>query len=127
AGGYIGRDNGGELDAGYRFLRVIEHRLQLSRMRRTHLMPADPHALTTLARGVYPIGSETRTGDRLEASRREIGRRIATLHQQIFYRPILALSAQLTGNEATLSTQEAEDRLAAVGYADPNGALRHLQ
>lgn len=127
AGGYIGRDDGAELDAGYRFLRVIEHRLQMSRLRRTHLVPTDPHALRSLARGVYPIGSESRTGDRLEASRKELARRIRVLHQRIFYRPVLAASAHLTGDEATLTTSEAAGRLAAVGYADPKGALRHIQ
>ena len=39
-GGYVGRDDGANLAASYRFLRLLEHRLQLQRLRRTHLLPA---------------------------------------------------------------------------------------
>ena len=51
-GGYVGRDDGANLAASYRFLRLLEHRLQLQRMRRTHLLPAenDTDALRWLAR-----------------------------------------------------------------------------
>src|SRR5207342_1137790 len=50
--GYIGRDDGANLAASYRFLRLLEHRLQLQRLRRTHLLPAedDADALRWLAR-----------------------------------------------------------------------------
>src|SRR5439155_16748700 len=37
AGGYVGRDDGATLSASYEFLRRVEHRLQLQRLRRTHL------------------------------------------------------------------------------------------
>ena len=51
-GGYVGREDGANLAASYRFLRLLEHRLQLQRMRRTHLLPAadDTAALRWLAR-----------------------------------------------------------------------------
>src|SRR4051812_20506 len=39
-GGYVGRQDAAELGASYEFLRMIEHRLQLRRLRRTHLFPA---------------------------------------------------------------------------------------
>src|SRR5690606_39399146 len=45
AGGYVGRVDGEALVDGYRFLRTVEHRLQLQRLRRTHLVPKDPRAL----------------------------------------------------------------------------------
>jgi [glutamine synthetase] adenylyltransferase / [glutamine synthetase]-adenylyl-L-tyrosine phosphorylase len=38
-GGYVAREDGANLAASYRFLRLLEHRLQLQRMRRTHLLP----------------------------------------------------------------------------------------
>ena len=40
-GGYVGRDDAANLAASYRFLRMLEHRVQLQRMRRTHLFPPD--------------------------------------------------------------------------------------
>ena len=39
--GYVGRDDAAELDRAYRFLRTLEHRLQLYRLRRTHVVPTD--------------------------------------------------------------------------------------
>ena len=44
AGGYVGRDDAATLIASYRFLRTVEHRLQLLRLRRTHLLPTDDAA-----------------------------------------------------------------------------------
>ncbi|HWM37115.1 MAG TPA: bifunctional glutamine-synthetase adenylyltransferase/deadenyltransferase, partial [Streptomyces sp.] len=38
-GGYVGRQDAAALEAAYRFLRTMEHRIQLHKMRRTHLMP----------------------------------------------------------------------------------------
>ncbi|MEJ7742026.1 MAG: putative nucleotidyltransferase substrate binding domain-containing protein [Nocardioidaceae bacterium] len=43
-GGYIGRDDGAALGEAYRFLRTLEHRLQLRQLRRTSIMPVDPDA-----------------------------------------------------------------------------------
>src|SRR5690606_18878272 len=42
--GFIGREEAAEFAADYRLLRVLEHRLQLHRLRRTHLMPRDADA-----------------------------------------------------------------------------------
>lgn len=44
AGGYVGRADAAALDDAYRFLRLMEHRIQLHKMRRTHLVPADEAA-----------------------------------------------------------------------------------
>src|SRR3954466_15649270 len=52
AGGYVGRDDADTLIASYRFLRTVEHRLQLLRMRRTHLLPTDEQQLRWLARAL---------------------------------------------------------------------------
>ena len=41
AGGYVGRDDAAALADAYRLLRTLEHRIQLFRLRRTHLMPTD--------------------------------------------------------------------------------------
>ena len=41
AGGYIGRDDAANMTASYEFLRLLEHRLQLQRLKRTHMLPDD--------------------------------------------------------------------------------------
>ena len=48
--GYIGRSDAIEFDAAYRYLRVLEHRIQLVQLRRTHLMPVKEDALRALAK-----------------------------------------------------------------------------
>ncbi|MBI0385648.1 bifunctional glutamine-synthetase adenylyltransferase/deadenyltransferase, partial [Streptomyces albiflaviniger] len=45
----------------------------------------------------------------------------------LFYRPLLDAVAQLQPGEIRLSSQAAGQRLTALGYADPAGALRHLE
>ena len=50
--GYIGRDDATNFDDSYRFLRLLEHRIQLSQLRRTHLMPRAESAQRVLARSI---------------------------------------------------------------------------
>ena len=38
-GGYVGRDDAANMTASYEFLRLLEHRLQLQRLKRTHMLP----------------------------------------------------------------------------------------
>ncbi|HRN29660.1 MAG TPA: bifunctional glutamine-synthetase adenylyltransferase/deadenyltransferase, partial [Terrimesophilobacter sp.] len=49
-GGYIGRSDAQSFALDYRFLRLLEHRLQLAGLTRTHLMPRDPERIRVLAR-----------------------------------------------------------------------------
>ncbi|MFC8718031.1 bifunctional [glutamine synthetase] adenylyltransferase/[glutamine synthetase]-adenylyl-L-tyrosine phosphorylase [Kitasatospora sp. NPDC057198] len=137
AGGYVGRADAASLDAAYRFLRTLEHRIQLQRLRRTHLMPTDPADLRRLARTMAPlIRGETRD-DPVAALQREWKRHaveVRRLHERLFYRPLLDAVAELpvaelrvTGSGAAgLSAEAAKQRLAALGYADPAAALRHI-
>ncbi|MGZ4474471.1 MAG: bifunctional [glutamine synthetase] adenylyltransferase/[glutamine synthetase]-adenylyl-L-tyrosine phosphorylase [Nocardioides sp.] len=123
-GGYVGREDGEALHAAYTFLRSLEHRIQLRRLRRTHMVPRDEESLRTLGRsmGLFrdPAASLEK---RLAEERREVSR----LHQKLFYRPLLAAVARIPGTEARLSLAAAEERLTALGYADPAAALRHLE
>src|SRR4029077_295513 len=50
--GYVGRADAAELDRAYRFLRTMEHRIQLYRLRRTHIVPDDPAELWRIARSM---------------------------------------------------------------------------
>ena len=50
--GYVGREDGAALDTAYRFLRTLEHRLQLGQLRRTHVLPEDGKALRRIGRAM---------------------------------------------------------------------------
>ena len=129
-GGYVGRDDGANLAASYRFLRLLEHRLQLQRLRRTHLLPAanDTDALRWLARSakLRPDGRKDVVGV-LMAEWTRNARRVRRLHEKLFYRPLLTAVSRLPAASARLSEKEAAARLGALGWTSPEGALGHLR
>ncbi len=123
-GGYVGREDGAALDEAYRFLRTLEHRMQLSHLRRTHVVPEDEEVLRALARS---MGMRREPVEELNRQWRLHGKKVRRLHEKLFYRPLLAAVAKLPGEEARLTPSAAKQRLAALGYLDPEGALRHLE
>lgn len=123
-GGYVAREDAAELDSAYRFLRSLEHRIQMSRMRRTHLMPSAPDDLRRLGRS---LGLRTEPVAELNEKWREHKREVRRIHERLFYRPLLSAIARLSKDEARLTHEAAQARLAALGFRDPSGALRHLE
>jgi glutamate-ammonia-ligase adenylyltransferase len=123
-GGYVGRDDGERLHEAYAFLRTLEHRIQLHQLRRTHVLPDDDASLRRLGRS---IGLFSEPAVQLDKQWRYHRREVRRLHEKLFYRPLLGAVAKLAGPEARLSLEAAEARLAALGYADPKAALRHLE
>ncbi|MGV9988733.1 bifunctional [glutamine synthetase] adenylyltransferase/[glutamine synthetase]-adenylyl-L-tyrosine phosphorylase [Streptomyces olivaceus] len=124
AGGYVGRTDAAQLDEAYRFLRSMEHRIQLHRLRRTHLVPEDQADLRRLGRS---LGLRTDPVDGLLRAWRRHSSVVRRLHEKLFYRPLLDAVAQLAPGEARLSLEAARERMVALGYADPASALRHLE
>jgi glutamate-ammonia-ligase adenylyltransferase len=130
AGGYVGRDDSANLTASYEFLRLLEHRLQLQRLKRTHMLPAidDDEALRWLARAAHirPDGSH----DALGVLREELKRhhlRVSRLHAKLFYQPLLeSLAPEGLEFSEGMTPAAAERQLAALGYDAPQSALSHL-
>ncbi len=120
--GYVGRSDGATMAESYRFQRLLEHRIQLFRMRRTHLLPDDEAGLRRLARAVGLSGPDE-VMDRWRASARTVQR----LHTRLFYSPLLDAVARIPSEALRLTTDAARTRLAALGYADPAAALRHIE
>ncbi|WP_353809860.1 bifunctional [glutamine synthetase] adenylyltransferase/[glutamine synthetase]-adenylyl-L-tyrosine phosphorylase [Agromyces sp. SYSU T00194] len=120
--GYVGRVEAAEFTRDYRMLRVMEHRLQLERLRRTHLMPRTDEGMRLLARasGLAPTGEELR---RLWQATRA---RVRGLHERLFYRPLLSAVAALPEEGLELTSEQAAARLQAIGFRDPAGALAHI-
>jgi len=127
AGGYISRDDAATLVASYRFLRTVEHRLQLLRLRRTHLLPVAGDQLRWLARSLGYKPDDR--GDSAAVLRAELAlhtRVVRRLHEKLFYRPLLSAVARVPGEQLALGPRAAGEWLRALGFADPEGALRHL-
>ncbi|BDT86104.1 bifunctional [glutamine synthetase] adenylyltransferase/[glutamine synthetase]-adenylyl-L-tyrosine phosphorylase [Nocardia cyriacigeorgica] len=130
AGGYVGRDDAANLTASYEFLRLLEHRLQLQRLKRTHTLPADDdeEGMRWLARSAHmrPDGRQDAVGVlRTEIRRNTV--RVRRLHAKLFYRPLLESVARLDSDALRLSPDAAVRQLAALGYAAPEHALGHLR
>jgi glutamate-ammonia-ligase adenylyltransferase len=121
-GGYIGRGEAQSFSDNYRFLRVLEHRIQLSEMRRTHLMPVSEDSLRALGRSV----STSLTAESLVTEWERVKTEVRGLHQKLFYRPLLSAVAKLDDVSMALSDSQAIDRLGAIGFIDPKGALAHI-
>ena len=121
-GGYIGRAEASAFAQDYRVLRLLEHRLQLWRLSRTHLMPRTHEGLRTLARA----SGLAETAEGVRAVWEQIKREVREIHVRLFYRPLLSAVAALPEEGRVLSTAQAHDRLAAIGFRDPAGALRTI-
>jgi glutamate-ammonia-ligase adenylyltransferase len=146
-GGYVGREDAADLAAAYRFLRRVEHLLQLQHLRRTHLLPApgDEPALRRLGRAIGAADGVRARGDpavrdpavrdpavrdpaeRFTAQWRRHALQARRLHEKLFYRPLLNAVARLPGDAVRLTPAAAEERLKALGYDDPAHALRHIE
>ena len=122
SGGYIGRAEAAEFSAHYKFLRVLEHRIQMSKMRRTHLMPIEENEQRALARSVNLDWNAVDLLSRWS----EVKLQVRALHQRIFYRPLLAAVSKASDG-LELSNEQASDRLTAIGYLNPEGALQHIR
>jgi [glutamine synthetase] adenylyltransferase / [glutamine synthetase]-adenylyl-L-tyrosine phosphorylase len=150
AGGYVGRADAAAMGSAYRFLRAVEHLLQLRQLRRTHLLPEDPLVLREIGRALRlmrlsPADAEivadgsgadavpsaaSAPGDpvaELIAGWRLHAGQARQLHEKLFYRPLLDAVARLPGEATRLRPEAARDMLEALGYADPAGALRHIE
>ena len=137
-GGYVGREDAATMADAYRFLRTVEHLLQLRQLRRTHTLPEDPDALRRLGRALRRAATRNgRTAPAaparsdpaadLMAQWRQHAREARRLHEKLFYRPLLDAVARLPSDAVRLTRAEAGARLEALGYLDPDGALRHIE
>ena len=122
--GYIGLQDADELASAYDFLRTLEHRVQVYKLKRTHTLPSDDTNLRRIARS---MGMRIDPVAELEKQWRNHARDARRLHEKLFYRPLLNAVARLGAGEAKLSPAAAGQRLLALGFTDPDSALRHLE
>jgi [glutamine synthetase] adenylyltransferase / [glutamine synthetase]-adenylyl-L-tyrosine phosphorylase len=118
AEGYVTEPDAGALADAYRFLRTLEHRLQIVRDLQTHELPADRAARTTIARSLGLDGADALLG--------EYERRTALvrhLHERLFYRPLLEAFAGAAGPRPGVDRPATEELLAGLGFRSPSSAF----
>ncbi len=123
-GGYVGRRDGAAMEDAYEFLRTLEHRIQLYRLRRNHVVPDDPEDLRRLGRS---MGYRQNPADSLEKDWQAHKRLVRRLHEKLFYQPLLEAVTSLPEEGLRLTPEAAQARLTALGFVDPKGALAHIQ
>ncbi|GAB3081620.1 bifunctional [glutamine synthetase] adenylyltransferase/[glutamine synthetase]-adenylyl-L-tyrosine phosphorylase [Corynebacterium aquatimens] len=130
AGGYVGREDSKALIEAYEFLRLLEHRLQLHRFKRTHTLPEESDAkarrwlaLTSGFTSTPKISAVQGMEKHLKTQRKYV----SDLHSRLFYRPLLNTIAGMSIGEASLTPDAAKAQLKALGYKHPDRAYEHLR
>ena len=120
---YVGDQDAAELTEAYRFLRKIEHRLQLAQERQTHTVPEDDRGRRRLARAMGFTETPERTSlEAFDEAWRDQMRIVRRIHEKLFYRPLLERFAQAPA----LAPDAAQERLNALGFRSPGRALKFL-
>ncbi len=118
ASGYVDPGDADALAGAYRFLRAVEHRLQLWDEGQVHAVPTDGVALERLARVCGYRATEERSA--VAAFMEALQDQQATarsIHQRLFFRPLLEAFGKVTLTAGAVPAPAAE-RLAAFGFAD---------
>ena len=120
--GYIAEGDAEALSESYRFLRKIEHRLQLAREVQTHELPSDGASRTRLARSMGLRGEE----ELADAYARHTDV-VRGLHERLFYRPLLESFAGRRAPRPGQDRAAAEELLEALGFGDPRAAAARFE
>ena len=122
---YVRDDDAEDLALSYEWLRNLEHRIQLYDLQQTHSLPEDRAGRTRLAKSMgFRDDDQQIALDRFEEELVRHRATIRTIHERLFYRPLLeAFAASPTVH---LSPEGAARQLAALGFRDADGARRAL-
>jgi [glutamine synthetase] adenylyltransferase / [glutamine synthetase]-adenylyl-L-tyrosine phosphorylase len=119
--GYVAEADAEELAEAYRFLRRLEHRLQIVRDLQTHELPTDRAALGVLARS---MGLASATALAAEHERRTA--QVRGLHERLFYRPLLEAFAGPATPRPGVEREATIELLAGLGFRQPEAAYDAL-
>jgi len=126
AAGYVSADDAVALEDAYRWLRDVEHRLQLAELRRTHQVPAAAGARERLAKSLgYRDGPGATARERFNADLVARRAEVRAIHERLFYRPLLEAFAAAPATRPT--AEGAVRQLAALGFQDVAGARRAFE
>jgi glutamate-ammonia-ligase adenylyltransferase len=117
--GYVDETDATQMADSYRLLRAVEHRLQLVDEQQVHTLPKDAGSLDHLARVLGRRDDVTGTaGEQLEREMRLTQATVRSIHERVYFRPLLEAFATSRVDDAQLSPEAAAARLAAFGFVD---------
>jgi glutamate-ammonia-ligase adenylyltransferase len=131
AAGYVASEDAVVLGDAYRFLRTVEHRLQLVEEGQTHSVPVDQSARRRLAlvMGFKDDATGLATA-RFDDALRRCQRDVRAIHERLFFRPLLEAFATVdtltskpdvapgAGASPVMSAEAVARRLDAFGFSD---------
>jgi len=127
AEGLITAEERDDLSAAYRFLRTVEHRIQVVHEQQTHNLPTRPEELTTLARRCgYTHAEEFMTVLKQHRDK------VTAIFRDLFYTSEEELPSQVNPEVAILFDANADpdlclDILEAKGFRPPESAYESLK
>jgi [glutamine synthetase] adenylyltransferase / [glutamine synthetase]-adenylyl-L-tyrosine phosphorylase len=124
-GGYIAEDDGASLSSAYRWLRTVEHRLQLWGERQVHRLPAGDDDRARLAR-VLGFRDSPSAGalERFERRHKAVLSDVRSRFEKLFYRPMIESLAEASPHP--LSADAIRERLRVLGFRDAERSARTL-
>jgi len=124
-GGYVADDDGAGLALAYRWLRAVEHRLQLYGERRVRTLPRGEDGRARLARTMRLEATPwASAAERFDTKHRAVLADVRSRFEKLFYRPLIeSLSEAGAGR---LSQDALRERLRILGFRDAERAGRTL-
>lgn len=124
-GGYVAEEDAAGLGVAYRWLRTVEHRLQLYQERQVHHLPVDPEQRANLARVLgFEDSIESTAVASFENKHRGVIADVRGRFEKLFYRPMIETLADAPGPR--LSPEALKERLRVLGFRDVDRATRTL-
>ncbi len=118
--GFVAEEDAQELVDAYVFLRHTEHRLQLEAGRQTHTLPSSPAKREHLARGLgFRDSAEGSALEQFERRWVHTTTVVRTIHERLFYRPLMESFAAVPSVRPTMTPEEVEERLTVLGFDRP--------
>jgi len=113
-GGYVRAEDAAGLADAYRWLRDVEHRLQLYDLRQTHTLPDDASGRERVAKSLGLRDDTDATAlQRFEQTLVERRSLVRSIHERLFYRPLLEAFAAASGTD-----ERADRQASALGFTD---------
>ena len=124
--GYVAEDDGAGLAVAYRWLRSVEHRLQLWQERRVRHLPSDEEGRTRLARVMgFKDSPSASAAERFDAAHRSVLADVRNRFEKLFYRPMIESLSDAAG--IRMSEEGLKERLRLLGFRDVDRAARTLE
>lgn len=124
--GYVADDDGAGLEVAYRWLRNVEHRVQLRHERQVHRLPANAKERRAVALTLgFTDSPDASAADRFDDAHRGVLHDVRGRFEKLFYRPMVESLADVAGPH--LSVDALKARLQVLGFRDVERAARTLE